>query len=159
MLIKILNFIEKAFLLKRTVKSGITSQWHHNDVLLFLLLSLSGQGAEGEDVEQSQPMTQVSLKAKMTRDAFPQEGRRDEGAAGLAGHRPLVVDGPCCTCGRLCPAGGKIQGRCGRLEGRSPISKDRGQSPSLWARSCLRTASPELAPTCCRNSGLRLVVR
>lgn len=79
-------------------------------------------------MEQSQPMTQVSLKAKMTRDAFPQEGRRDEGAAGLAGHRPLVVDGPCCTRGRFCLAGGKIQGRCGRLEGHSRISKDGPES-------------------------------
>lgn len=43
MLIKILNFIEKAFLLKRTVKSGSTSQWHHDGVLLFLLLSLGGE--------------------------------------------------------------------------------------------------------------------
>lgn len=49
MLIKILTFIEKASFLKRTVQSGITSQWHHDDVLLFLLLSLGGRGAGGED--------------------------------------------------------------------------------------------------------------
>ena len=112
-----------------------------------------GEGWE-ERTEQRQLVTQVSLKAKMARDAFPQEGR-DERAAGLAGHRPLVIDGPCCTHGRVCPAGGKI---CGRLEGRSPTSKDRGRSPSPWARRCLSTASPELAPTLCPNLGLRLVV-
>lgn len=92
MLIKILNFIEKAFLLKRTVKSGITSQWHHDDVLLFLLLSLGGRGAGGQDAEQSQPMTQVSLKAKMTRDAIPQEegGMKEPPALQGTGHWLLM---------------------------------------------------------------------
>ena len=49
MLIKILNFIEKAIFLKRTVESGITSQWHRDDVLLYMLLGLGGRGVGGED--------------------------------------------------------------------------------------------------------------
>lgn len=44
----------------------------------------------------------------------------------LQGTGHLVIDGPCCTHGRFCPAGGKIQGRCGRLEAQP---QPQGQGP------------------------------